>query len=117
MKNGFNAKLLRKLPQVAFVADREYVERLPKESTIVMNSYEECCRNKKAFGENFVKMEIESNRMEQTKTIVQDVCGLAVDYGDWFGGDDFKGFIRINLATSLDNVMLATSRLLAALTE
>lgn len=54
---------------------------------------------------------------EQTKTIVQDVCGLAVDYGDWFGGDDFKGFIRINLATSLDNVMLATSRLLAALTE
>jgi cystathionine beta-lyase len=54
---------------------------------------------------------------EQTKTIVQDVCGLAVDYGDWFGGDDFKGFIRINLATSLDNVMLATARLLAALTE
>ena len=54
---------------------------------------------------------------EQTKTIVQDVCGLAVDYGDWFGGDDFKGFIRINLATSLDNVMLAVSRLLAALTD
>ena len=53
----------------------------------------------------------------QTKTIVQDVCGLAVDYGDWFGGDDFQGFIRINLATSLDNVMLAVSRLLAALTE
>ena len=48
---------------------------------------------------------------------MQDVCGLAVDYGDWFGGDDFKGFIRINLATSLDNVMLATARLLAALTE
>lgn len=54
---------------------------------------------------------------EQTKTIVQDICGLAVDYGDWFGGDAWKGFIRINLATSLDNVMLATSRLLAALTE
>lgn len=53
----------------------------------------------------------------QTKTIVQDVCGLAVDYGDWFGGEDFLGFIRINLATSLDNVMLAVSRLLAALTE
>ena len=71
LKNGFNAKLLRKLPQVAFVADREYVERLPKESTIVMNSYEECCRNKRAFGANFVKMEVESNRMEQTKTIVE----------------------------------------------
>ena len=71
LKNGFNAKLLRKLPQVAFVADKEYVERLPEESTIVMNSYEECCKNKKAFGANFVKMEIESNRMEQTKTIVE----------------------------------------------
>ena len=54
---------------------------------------------------------------EQTKFIVQEVCGLAVDYGDWFGGDAFKGFIRINLATSLDNVMLATARLLAALTD
>ena len=54
---------------------------------------------------------------EQTKFIVQDVCGLAVDYGDWFGGDRWKGFIRINLATSLDNVMLAVSRLIAALTE
>ena len=71
LKNGFNAKLLRKLPQVAFVADKEYVERLPEESTIVMNSYEECCKSKKAFGVNFVKMEIESNRMEQTKTIVE----------------------------------------------
>ncbi|MBQ4578113.1 MAG: PatB family C-S lyase [Clostridia bacterium] len=54
---------------------------------------------------------------EKTKFIVQEVCGLAVDYGDWFGGDAYKGFIRINLATSLDNVMLATARLLAALTD
>ncbi len=71
LKNGYNAKLLRKLPQVAFVADRDYVERLPKEQTIMMNSYEECCKSKDAFGENFVKMEVESNRMEQTKTIVE----------------------------------------------
>ena len=78
LKNGFNAKLLRKLPQVAFVADKEYVERLPEESTIVMNSYEECCRSKKAFGANFVKMEIESNRMEQTKTIVEPTGGKYV---------------------------------------
>ena len=78
LKNGFNAKLLRKLPQVAFVADKEYVERLPEESTIVMNSYEECCRNKRAFGQNFVKMEIESNRMAQTKTIVEPTDGKFV---------------------------------------
>ena len=73
LKNGYNAKLLRKLPQVGFIADGSYVERLPKESTIVMHSFEECQRNKRAFGENFVKMEIESNRMAQTKTIVEPV--------------------------------------------
>lgn len=71
LKNGFNAKLLRKLPQVAFVEGEEYVAKLPKESTIVMASYEECCRNKSAFGENFTKMEVESNRMVQSKTIVE----------------------------------------------
>jgi cystathionine beta-lyase len=54
---------------------------------------------------------------EQTKFIVQEVCGLAVDYGEWFGGDAYKGFIRLNLATSHDNITLAVSRLLAALTE
>ena len=73
LKNGYNAKLLRKLPQVGFIADGSYVERLPKESTIVMHSFEECQRNKRAFGENFVKMEVESNRMAQTKTIVEPV--------------------------------------------
>ena len=54
---------------------------------------------------------------EQTKFMVQEVCGLAVDYGEWFGGDVYKGFIRLNLATSQDNITLAVSRLLAALTE
>ena len=73
LKNGYNAKLLRKLPQVGFIADREYVKRLPKEQTILMHSFEECQKNKDAFGENFVRMEVESNRMEQTKTIVEPV--------------------------------------------
>ena len=71
LKNGYNAKLLRKLPQVAFVADGEYISKLDKEQTIMMASYEECCRNKRAFGENFVKIEVESNRMEQNRTIVE----------------------------------------------
>ncbi len=73
LKNGYNAKLLRKLPQVGFIAEESYVERLPKESTIMMHSFEECQKDKDAFGENFVMMEIESNRKEQTKTIVEPV--------------------------------------------
>ncbi len=54
---------------------------------------------------------------EKTKEIIQDACGLAVDYGEWFGGDEWKGFIRLNLATSMDNVMLAVRRITAALTD
>lgn len=38
-------------------------------------------------------------------------CKLAVDFGDWFGGDRFRGYIRINLATSLENVMSAVKAL------
>lgn len=35
---------------------------------------------------------------EDVKSFVQDKCNLAVDYGEWFG-EDFKGYIRLNLAT------------------
>ena len=38
------------------------------------------------------------------REFMQKKCRMAVDYGAWFGGDRFSGFIRINLATSLDNV-------------
>lgn len=33
-----------------------------------------------------------------TKDFAQDKCRLAVDYGEWFG-EEYKGFIRLNLAT------------------
>ena len=71
LKNGFNAKLLRKLPQVGFVADDRYVENLDPEQTLKLHSYEQCVKDKKAFAENFVKIETESNRLEQTKTIIE----------------------------------------------
>ncbi len=32
------------------------------------------------------------------KEFVQDTCRLAIDYGEWFGGNS-KGFIRLNLGT------------------
>ncbi len=71
LHNGYNAKLLRKLRQVAFVADGDYVAGLPADQTIRLNSYEQCCTSGKAFGDNFVKMEVESNRMEQNKYLVE----------------------------------------------
>ena len=38
MNNGFNAKLLRNIRQVGFMADRSYVERLDPTRTIRLHS-------------------------------------------------------------------------------
>ena len=73
MRNGYNAKLLRKINQVAFVADSSYVERLDSATTKILHSFEECQQDKRAFGENFVEEELLSNVMEPTTTLVEQV--------------------------------------------
>ena len=37
---------------------------------------------------------------EDIRNFMEKRCGLAVDYGDWFGGDRFRTFVRLNMATS-----------------
>ena len=49
---------------------------------------------------------------EDTKEFIQKKCRLAVDFGDWFGGDRFNGFIRMNLATSRENVEIGVKRII-----
>ena len=71
MRNGYNAKLLRGLRQVGFIADRGYVERLDAATTLHLGSYEECCASKQTFGKNFVHIETLSNMMECNTTIVE----------------------------------------------
>ncbi len=71
MRNGYNAKLLRNIPQVAFLSDERYVERLDKEKTIRLASYEECCRDKQAFARNFTVVEELSNMMQADKRLVE----------------------------------------------
>lgn len=71
LRNGFNMKLLRKVPQVAFLADKEYVDRNCGDA-LVLNSYEQCVQDKMAFGENFKEIETESNRIE-ARTVVEPV--------------------------------------------
>ncbi len=51
---------------------------------------------------------------EDMKLVVQDMAGLAVDYGEWFGGSAYAPFIRINLATGRENIKLAAEKLCAA---
>lgn len=70
VKNGnFNMKRLRRLRQVAFVADRDTVERI--EDKIVLNSFEECRKNRAAFAKNFVEEETQSNLMSPTSALVE----------------------------------------------
>ena len=71
MRNGYNAKLLRGLRQVGFLADKKFVEALPTEKTIMLHSFEQCQRDKRAFGENFTKEEVESNRLESDNILVE----------------------------------------------
>ena len=37
---------------------------------------------------------------QEVEEVVLSKCKLAVDFGSWFGGEKYAGFIRINLATS-----------------
>ncbi|MDR2893873.1 MAG: YgiQ family radical SAM protein [Alistipes sp.] len=73
LKNGPNIKLLRRLPQVAFLADEAYVGRLDPESTLRLHSMEECTADPKKFAENFVRIETESNLLHPARTIVEPV--------------------------------------------
>ncbi len=74
MHNGFNAKRLRSIRQVAFVADKGYVAKLPAEDTIWLKSYEEAVESKDAFGDNFCQIETQSNLMEPKARLVERVA-------------------------------------------
>lgn len=47
--------------------------------------------------------------------VIQNQAKLAVDFGDWFGGDAYGGFVRINLATKEENIREAAERIVAVL--
>lgn len=49
------------------------------------------------------------------KEVIQKKCRLAFDFGDWFGGERFAAFIRMNLATSKENVEIGVNALIANL--
>lgn len=49
---------------------------------------------------------------KDVKPFIMERCKLAVDFGDWFGGEQFEGFIRMNLATSKENVKIGIERMI-----
>lgn len=42
---------------------------------------------------------------------LQEKCHLAIDYGDWFGGKNWKYYIRVNLATNMEHIVQAMDNL------
>ena len=43
---------------------------------------------------------------------LQNKCRIALDYGEWFGGEHFATFGRMNLATSRENVETAVKAII-----
>ena len=52
---------------------------------------------------------------EEFKSFVENECGLALNYGESFGDAAYQGFVRMNIATSFENVQFAVQKTLTAL--
>ncbi|WP_295819837.1 MalY/PatB family protein [uncultured Veillonella sp.] len=42
----------------------------------------------------------------------ENKCRIAPSFGEWFGGEDYATFVRLNLATSLENIKTATHNII-----
>ncbi len=73
LANGYNSHLLRKIPQVAYVADKKYIEQLPHDKRLILNSYEQCCKSPRSFADNFKTIETQSNLRLADSYIVEQV--------------------------------------------
>lgn len=51
----------------------------------------------------------------EIEAFMEKECGIAADYGAWFGGEKFSPFIRLNLATSRENVETAAAVIINAI--
>lgn len=47
-------------------------------------------------------------RAEDIHDLFENQCRIAPSFGEWFGGESYATFVRLNLATSLDNIKTAT---------
>lgn len=54
---------------------------------------------------------------EEVENVVLSDCKLAVDFGNWFGGEKYAGFIRINLATSEEVIRQAAENIIRVLKD
>lgn len=44
--------------------------------------------------------------------LFENKCRIAPSFGEWFGGENYATFVRLNLATSLENIRTATHNII-----
>ena len=51
-------------------------------------------------------------RAEDMHNLFENQCRIAPSFGEWFGGESYATFVRLNLATSLANIKIATNTII-----
>ena len=51
-------------------------------------------------------------KAEDMHDLFENKCRIAPSFGEWFGGEDYATFVRLNLATSLENIKTATHNII-----
>ena len=51
-------------------------------------------------------------KAENMHDVFENQCRIAPSFGEWFGGESYATFVRINLATSLENIKTATNKII-----
>ena len=44
--------------------------------------------------------------------VFENQCRIAPSFGEWFGGESYATFVRLNLATGLENIKIATNTII-----
>ena len=51
-------------------------------------------------------------KAEDMHNLFENKCRIAPSFGEWFGGENYATFVRLNLATSLKNIKTATHNII-----
>lgn len=51
-------------------------------------------------------------KAEDMHDLFENKCRIAPSFGEWFGGKNYTTFVRLNLATSLENIKTATHNII-----
>jgi uncharacterized radical SAM protein YgiQ len=76
INKGQMVKELTDIPQTAFITSEKELYNSCNE-TIILNSFEQCVKSSKHFGDNFIRVEVESNRLTASR-IVEPIGSAAV---------------------------------------